>query len=237
MEDKRYDPRFQPVNCDCTVRLQKQVGYIEYWDQQVGLWKQLYPNYRVYIGDRKETVTLLAADGRSVTVENSCGVLIDGVTYTGLFEAYNAIQALVLEVQKEIANFREGGGVGNLAFEPPLFFESDALGKSFMTGHELDLNKDGMWYVESRAMAFEPAGVLAYSGTSSLVARTLGDGVTNPISSANTVVDPATQNFGGTPQNFLQPFIGVNKVEYRVQPGGPDLKWKLFIKFEFFGND
>lgn len=113
MEDKRFDPRFQPINCDCTVRLQKQVGYIEYWDKQDHLWKQLYPNYRVYIGDRKETVTLLAADGRAVTVENGCGVLIDGIAYTGLFEAYGAIQALVLEVQKEIANFREGGGVGD----------------------------------------------------------------------------------------------------------------------------
>lgn len=237
MRDKRNDIRYNPINCNCNLKLRKQIGYVERYDQQRNQWRPMYPNYRTYFGTNNETVTLLAADNEIATFALGCTLEIDGYQYAGLQEAYDAIQALVLEVQKEIANFREGGGVGDLGFNDPIFFESTPAGVSIPTGFKLDLSKDGLWYVESRAMALEPSGLLAFTGTSSLVARTVGDGVTYPVSSVNVPIDPPNANLIGVSQNFLQPLLGISEVMYRVQPGGPNLKWKLFVKFEFFKND
>lgn len=113
MRDKRNDIRYNPINCNCNLKLRKQIGYVERYDQQRNQWRPMYPNYRTYFGSDNETVTLLAADNEIATFTLGCTLEIDGYQYAGLQEAYNAIQALVLEVQKEIANFREGGGVGD----------------------------------------------------------------------------------------------------------------------------
>lgn len=113
MRDKRNDIRYNPINCNCNLKLRKQIGYVERYDQQRNQWRPMYPNYRTYFGNDNETVTLLAADNEIATFALGCTLEIDGYQYAGLQEAYDAIQALVLEVQKEIANFREGGGVGD----------------------------------------------------------------------------------------------------------------------------
>lgn len=117
MRDKRNDIRYNPINCDCNLKLRKQVGYIERYDQQRDQWRPMYPSYRTYFGADNETVSLLAADNEVATFTLGCTLEIDGYKYTGLQEAYDAIQVLVLEVQKEIANFREGGGAGDKFFK------------------------------------------------------------------------------------------------------------------------
>lgn len=112
-------------------------------------------------------------------------------------------------------------------------FELESLpaGTTYNTGIFLDLNVDAGHYVEAKAIAVDPNGPLISRTTSSVVCRVLGDG-SNPISSVNVVPDNTTANFAGTPQNFIQPFIAINQINYRVQPSTLTLKWKLFIKHD-----
>jgi len=80
------------ADCNCDIRIRTYANRIEYFDVPSQLWQPLYPDFRLYPYNAT-IITLMANDGRNLTIRSGCSVSINGTVYTDFVKIYDALNA------------------------------------------------------------------------------------------------------------------------------------------------